>query len=132
MVAIPSNVIDKINAQDSVKVLCTVDASGQPHSIPAGSIGAAGPDKMLVGEILMHKASENLKTAKKASFLIVNKMEAYEIVVDNPVRVSEGPMLDELNKMLAAIKLKANAAWLFDVKAVYNQSATPDAGKQIA
>ncbi len=131
MVSIPEKVLQKLNGE-SVKVLVTADASGQPHAIVCGSIVSPAPDKVMVGEILMKKSSENLKANPKASFIVAAGMEAYTIDVANPVRIAEGPVLDGMNEKLAAIHLKASAVWMFDVTAVYDQGATPAAGTKIA
>lgn len=132
MAAIPANVIEKMNQPTAVKVLVTADKSGQPHAIVCGSIISPEPSKMVVGEILMHKSAENLKANPKAAFMVSAGMEAWEIDVSNPVRIAEGPALEQMNEQLAAIHLKANALWMFDVEAVYDQGANPNAGKKIA
>ncbi len=133
MVAIPKEVLDLMKP-DSVKVLATVDASGQPHAIACGSIMPCPIDagKVIVGEILMKKAAANLAATKKATMTITAGMSSYELVLKNPVRIASGPVLDQMNAGLAAIKLHANAVWAFDVDAVYNQGASPAAGTKIA
>lgn len=132
MVDIPKKVLDLLNDPKSVKVFATACDCGQPHAIAAGSIASPSPDKMMVGEILMKKSVENLQKNPKASFLVVNGMSSYQIVVEKPVRIESGPVLDKMNEALAAIKLHANAVWMFDVKEVYEQGANMDAGKKIA
>ena len=108
------------------------DAAGQPHAIVCGTIMSPSPDKMVVGEVLMKKSRANLEANPKAAFMIAAGMNAYEIDVANPVRIADGPALDEMNKALAAIHLKAAAMWMFDVTAVYEQGANPNAGTKIA
>ena len=132
MVAIPANVLEKMNAQGTVKVLVTADASGQPHAIVAGTIMSHAPDKMVIGEVLMKKSKANLEANPKASFLISAGMEAYAIDVANPVRISDGPALDEMNKVLAGMNMRAAALWMFDVTAVYDEGASPKAGTKLA
>lgn len=118
--------------QTTVKALVTSDASGQPHAIVCGSIIAPSPDKVIVGEVLMRKSSKNLQANKKGAILVSAGMSAYEIVLENPVRVTEGPALDQMNENLAAVHLKAGALWIFDVAAVYDQGANPNAGTKLA
>lgn len=132
MVNIPEEVLKAMSEQTTVKALVTADSSGQPHAIVCGSIIAPAPDKVIVGEILMKKSSKNLDANKKGAILVSSGMTAYEIIVTNPVRIAEGPALDQMNEKLAAIHLKANALWMFDVAAVYDQSASPKAGTQLA
>lgn len=132
MVSIPKNVLDKISEQTTIKVLVTSDKSGQPHAIVAGTIAALSPEKMMVGEVLMHRSADNLKVNPKASFLISSGMEAWAIDVENATRVAEGPVLDAVNEKIAPMHLHANALWTFDVAAVYEQGANPKAGKKLA
>lgn len=132
MTDIPANVIEKMGAEGTVKTLVTASADGQPHAIVCGSIISPEPSKMIVGEILMHKSAQNLAENPKAAFMIAAGMEAWEIDVKNPVRIAEGPALDQMNAQLEAIHLHANALWMFDVDAVYDQGANPNAGKKIA
>ncbi|MFT0899005.1 pyridoxamine 5'-phosphate oxidase family protein [Candidatus Methanoprimaticola sp. MG2] len=132
MADIPANVIEKMGAEGTVKTLVTASADGQPHAIVCGSIISPEPSKMIVGEILMHKSAQNLAENPKAAFMIAAGMEAWEIDVKNPVRIAEGPALDQMNAQLEAIHLHANALWMFDVDAVYDQGANPNAGKKIA
>ena len=132
MADIPANVIEKMGTEGTVKTLVTASADGQPHAIVCGSIISPEPSKMIVGEILMHKSAQNLAENPKAAFMIAAGMEAWEIDVKNPVRIAEGPALDQMNAQLEAIHLHANALWMFDVDAVYDQGANPNAGKKIA
>lgn len=132
MASIPSNVIEKMNAEGTVKVLVTADKAGQPHAIVCGTIMSPAPDKMVVGEVLMKKSKANLQENPKAAFMISAGMEAWEIDVKNPVRIDGGADLDKMNEALAPIHLHANALWIFDVDAVYDQGANPKAGTKIA
>ncbi len=132
MVEIPEKVLEMLNDPKTVKILVTACGCGQPHAIAAGSVASPSPDKMMVGEILMKNSVENLQKNPKASFLLVNGMQSYQIVVEKPVRIDAGPVVDKMNEALAAVKLHANAVWMFDVKEVYEQGANLDAGKKIA
>ncbi len=132
MTEIPQNVLDKMNAQGTVKALVTADKSGQPHAIICGSIASPAPGKVMVGEILMKRAAANLAENPKAAITVAAGMEAWEIVVKNPVRIAEGPVLDGMNKAMEAAHLVAKAVWMFDVDAVYDEGAGPNAGKKIA
>ncbi len=132
MVDIPANVIEKMNAQGTVKALVTADASGQPHAIICGSILSPSPDKVIVGEVLMKRSADNLAKNAKAAIMVSAGPEAYEIVVTNPVRMTEGPIVDQMNEGLAKAHLTAKAVWMFDVCAVYDEGAGPNAGTKIA
>jgi len=132
MVLIPENVMAAFNDPASVKVLTSVAADGQPHSIVCGSIRAVAPDTMIVGEILMKATSVNLKKNDKAAILVVAGRSSFVVNVIAKDRVSEGPMLDGMNEALKAMGLKASAVWVFAPTAVYDQSASPAAGTKIA
>lgn len=129
---IPSNVIELIGKQGTVKVLATANKAGKPHAIVAGSIMSPKPDTMIIAEILMKVSVNNLNENKKATFVISSGMESYEIECTAKARLDKGPELDNMNEVLAGMHLKANALWVFDVDAVYNQGAGPDCGKKVA
>jgi hypothetical protein len=132
MVAIPENVKKLMAAQGTVKVLVTSEKGGQPHAIVCGSIFQISDSVIGVGEVLMKKSAANLAANKKAEILIVAGMESYGIEVEACKRYTEGKELEALNQKLAAIHLKAGALQAFQVVAVYNESANPNAGKKIA
>ena len=120
MASIPSNVIEKMNAQGTVKVLVTAGKDGQPHAIVCGTIMSPAPDKMVVGEVLMKKSAANLAENPKASFMIAAGMEAWEIDVKNPVRIDSGADLDKMNEALAPIQNRSH-----DSKARLRAGLTP-------
>lgn len=132
MVAIPQNVIDIMNDKGTVKALVTANKAGQPHAIVCGTIACPAPDKMVVGEVLMKRSAEYMAENGKAAFLISAGPKAYEIQVENPVRFDSGDALAQMNTMLAAVNLHAKALWMFDVVAVYDESAGPSAGTKLA
>lgn len=121
-----------MNAPGTTKVLVTADKDGQPHAIVCGTIGSPSPDKMVVGEVLMKKSSANMAENPKATFLIAAGGEAWDIDVANPVRIAEGEQIEAMNKQLEAANLRARALWVFDVVAVYDEGAGPNAGTKIA
>ena len=130
--AIPQNVLDCFNSPQATKVLVTSSKDGQPHAIVCGSIFVIDENTLAVGEILMKTATANMKENDKVAIDVINGKDAYEARGVVKGRAEDGPVLEGLNKKLAAIGLKARAVWCFDIKAVYNESAGPDAGKQIA
>ncbi|MDD2626908.1 MAG: pyridoxamine 5'-phosphate oxidase family protein [Candidatus Methanomethylophilus sp.] len=132
MVVIPTNVMALLNAHDTVKLLITSSKDGQPHAIPAGSIAAPTADTVIIGEILTKQSVKNIAENKKAAFVVIKGMEAYEINVVAKEKVTSGPMLDGMNKAMAAMHLHANAVLTFAVESVYNQSASPAAGQKLA
>lgn len=132
MANIPNNVLEMMRSQATVKVLVTASKDGKPHAIVAGSIAAPTADTMVVGEILMKASAKNLGENSKAAFLISSGKDAYSIDCTARARLEAGPEIEAMNKELAAIGLKAAAVWVFSVDAVYEQGATPEAGKKLA
>jgi hypothetical protein len=132
MVNIPENVLQLIKKEGTTKILATSSKAGKPHAIVAGSISSQKADELSIGEILFKISGANLKENPCASFLFANGLEAYEVKVLFKERVDKGPALDGLNEALKAIKLQASALWTFEVKAVYDQGASPKAGTKIA
>ena len=128
---LPENVAKTFDDPASVKVLTSVGTNGQPHSIVCGSIRVVSPDTVIVGEILMKTTASNFAGNKKAAILVVAGRTSYLVNAEVKQRVSEGPMLDGMNEALAKMGLKASAVWLFEPKEVFDQSATPNAGKKI-
>lgn len=132
MVDIPENVMAIMNDKGTTKVLVTANKAGQPHAIVCGTIMSPAPGKMVVGEVLMKRSAQYMAENSKAAFMISNGPKAYEIQVDNPVRVDGGDDLAKMNEMLAGANLHAKALWIFDVVAVYDEGAGPNAGTKIA
>ena len=132
MVDIPAEVMDIMNAQGTVKALVTANKAGQPHAIVCGTIACPAPGKMVVGEVLMKRSAEYMAENGKAAFMIAAGPKAYEIQVENPVRYDNGEALAAMNEGLAAVNLHAKALWMFDVVAVYDEGAGPNAGTKIA
>ena len=132
MVAIPKNVMDLLAAPDAVKVIATVSADGQPHVIAAGTIGAVDPNTMMIGKVLTKVSADNIKSGKKVAFLVTKGLESYSINAVLKDIQSSGPVYDAVNQKLAGMHLHASELMFFDVTAVFNQGANPEAGKQIA
>lgn len=132
MVAVPKEIIDIAGDKAAAKLLVTVSPEGQPHAIVCGSIFVTPDGKAGVGEILMKRAAAYLKANGKAALSIAAGPKAYELILKNAKRDDSGPgFLDMKNKM-AALNLPCFALWTFDVEAIWDESAGPNAGKQIA
>lgn len=131
MVALPKEVIDLINAKEATKLLVTVSSEGQPHAIVCGSIFATPDGKAGVGEILMKRASKNLKETGKAALSVAAGPKAYELILKNPARADSGPVFDDMKAKMAALNLPCFAVWTFDVAEVWDESAGPSAGTKV-
>ena len=131
MVALPKEVIDLINTKEATKLLVTVSSEGQPHAIVCGSIFATPDGKAGVGEILMKRASKNLKETGKAALSVAAGPKAYELILKNPERADSGPVFDDMKAKMAALNLPCFAVWTFDVAEVWDESAGPSAGTKV-
>lgn len=131
MSSIPISVQNLINKPGTVKALVTSSKDGKPHAIVAGSISCPSPDTVVFARVLSKVSVENLEVNPQATFLISNGMESYDIDCKLKAKLVKGPEIDNMNKILAGMKLKTDALFVFDVLSVYNQSAGPDAGTKM-
>ncbi len=131
MVAIPKEIMELLEAKETVKILVTSSSEGQPHAIVCGSIFATPDGKAGVGEILMKRASKNLKDTGKAAIAVAAGPKAYEIILKNPVRSDSGPVFDDMKAKMAAVNLPCFAVWTFDVAEIWDESAGPTAGTKV-
>jgi hypothetical protein len=131
MVTIPQEVLGLLGAKETVKLLVTASKDGQPHAIVCGSIFATPDGKAGVGEVLMKRASQNLKDTGKAALSITAGPKAYELILKNPARADSGPIFDDMKAKLASMNLPCFAVWTFDVAEVWDESAGPSAGTKI-
>ncbi len=115
----------------STKTITTTSADGTLHTIVAGSIFPADNDTIGVAEIIMNTTAANLASNDKAAFLAVNGMESYLINATVQKRHTDGAIYDNMAQMLAKNNMTPKAVWTFTVDKIFNQSPTPDAGKQL-
>ncbi len=133
MVAIPANVKALFGDKDACKIISTACSNGKPHAITAGTIGVADDNTMMVCQIFMNVTVQNLDKNPKAAFTVVKGMESYVVNTELKAKVTEGPLFDQMYKAVQdMIHLPIKSVLLFDVKSVYNESASPEAGKKIA
>ncbi len=117
--------------RESVKVISTISDAGELHTIVAGSIMVVDDNTMAVAEVMMNTTSANLKANNKASLLAVKGSESYLVTGTVQKRNTDGSLFDDIAAKFAAMNMQIKAVWTFDVDKIYNQSAGPDAGKQI-
>jgi len=129
--SIPENVKELIKDEKTIKVLTTVSKGGQPHAVTAGSLMLINNNELFVAEIFMNKTSNNMQENDKVAVLLVNGMESYILEAKAIKRYSEGDYFDVMTKPLCEKGLPVKAIWTFEVTSVYDQSATPNAGKKL-
>jgi uncharacterized protein len=134
LVKLPDEVFNAINAK-SAKVLATVDAVGNPHVIQVGSIIAPSPEMIAFGAILMKETGKNLEAMKKkgqeVAILVTVEMKSYLVMAKIKEHFSTGPLYDKMNEELKKMGMKANVVWTVEPVAVFNQSASYEAGKKM-
>lgn len=131
MVAIPPEILEIAGSPAAVKIMVTASPEGQPHAIVCGSVFVTPDGKAGVGEILMKRTKEYMKSGKVA-LAIAAGPKAFELVLANPVRADSGPQFEGMKAKLAEMKLPCFALWTFDVVEIWDESAGPTAGTKIA
>ncbi len=116
---------------ESVKVVSSVSSDGELHSIVAGSVMVVDDDTMAVAEVMMQTTSANLEANNKVAILGVKGMESYLLTGTVQKRSTDGDLYNALAERFAAMKMQIKGVWTFNVEKIYNESAGPDAGKQI-
>jgi hypothetical protein len=131
MVSVPKDIIDLVNAKETTKLLVTATSEGQPHAIVCGSIFVTPDGKAGVGEILMKRASKNLKDTGKAALSVSAGPKAFELILKNPARADSGAVFDDMKAKMAQLNLPCFAVWTFDVAEIWDESAGPTAGTKL-
>ena len=132
MVAIPAAVVDLMNRPESVKILVTASAAGQPHAIVCGSFFVLNESTIAVGEVLMKTSAKNMSENKHVAILVTSGKDAFEVNATVGKRMTDGHELTALNDKMKPMHLHANALWTFDATAVFDEGAGPNAGKKMA
>ncbi|MBK5252913.1 MAG: hypothetical protein JJE03_00325 [Peptostreptococcaceae bacterium] len=128
----PEKVMDLLKEEGAVKIITTISKEGKLHSVVAGSIMALDEKSMFVAEIFMNTTSENLQSNNKAAFLIAKGAESYLINATAKERHIEGAFYDTMSGPMKAKGLPVKAVWTFDIDEIFDQSASPNAGKKLA
>lgn len=135
MVAIPENVLSLLNSPESVKVLATRTPDGGVHAIQVGSLMAPNASTIVFGAVLMQHSGKNLEGMRldgsEAAVLVCNKMQSFQVRAKVKDFVTSGPLFEKMNDELAKLKLGARGVWVLEPTEVWNQSASPEAGKQL-
>ncbi|MBR4504493.1 MAG: pyridoxamine 5'-phosphate oxidase family protein [Candidatus Methanomethylophilaceae archaeon] len=133
MVSIPENVKALFNDKDACKIIATACKDGKPHAIPAGTIGVFDDSTMVAVQIFMDVFVKNIESNPKAAFTVAKRMEAYIVNTELKAKLFNGPIYDMMsNKIQEMLHLPIKSVLLFDIKSVYDQSASPNAGKKLA
>ena len=132
MVAIPDPVAKMLKTPDSHKVLSTASPDGIPHSIVCASLSLAAPDMIVVAEVFMHRTCEYLKTNPNVEILVWQGKNAYSLKAVATERLVEGEVFDKMYAAMDRFNLVTVAVWEFKVLEIWDESASPTAGEQVA
>ena len=138
--SIPKDVVNTFNASGATKILCTIDAEGDVHAAPLGSLRAA-PE----GSMLTFNESATVGTPKRLVYMKKNGKTAVAVAIarfeesvkgfcvrcDVGESLTSGSIYNEsAERSVKAGRRKPKAVWiLYPVS--YKICAGPDQGKII-
>lgn len=131
MVEMPEPVIRMIKHPDTKKVMATVSPDGMPHMIVCGSLMVTEPDTIVVGEVYMYRAAENLKANPDVEFMVWSGKDAYSIKAVAKSRDESGPVFDKMSQLLQKMNMDLVAVWSFEAKEVWDESASHTSGDRV-
>ena len=106
MVTIPKEVRDVLNAQDSIKILASVDENGVPNAVPVYSITPISDDTLAFAEMMIKHTKHNLEKTRKASVTVFKlPATAYQLKGTFVDFQTSGPLFDNFAKRMAEYKL---------------------------
>jgi hypothetical protein len=100
MAKLPEEAMDLFNDPQAIKVIATVDASGQPNVAPKGSLMAVDSETIAYSEIYGVKTKANLESTKKAAVLAFKGRTAYQVKGDFQGFQTSGALFERVAKQL--------------------------------
>lgn len=130
MVNIPKEVVDILNAQDSIKILASADENGMPNAVPVYSITPISDDTLAFAEMMIIHTKHNLEKTKKASVTVFKlPATAYQLKGTFVGFQTSGQLFDNFAKRMAEYKLPpVKSVGIIKVEEVY--AASPGAGSK--
>jgi predicted pyridoxine 5'-phosphate oxidase superfamily flavin-nucleotide-binding protein len=132
---IPKEVVDILNAEDSIKILASVDENGTPNAVPVGSIHPISDDTLAFAEEFIVHTKHNLETTKKASVTVLKlPATAYQLKGTFVGFQTSGQLFDNFAaraqaKRMAGYNLPpTKSVGIIKVEAVF--AASPGAGSK--
>jgi len=131
MVDLPAPVARIILRPDSHKILSCVSPDGKPHSIVTATLTLDGPNRIVVGEVWMYRATPYIENNPNVEFLVWYGRDAYSIKAVAKERITSGPTFDKMSKSLDKYNMAVVAIWEFEVQEVWDESASSNCGTQV-
>jgi predicted pyridoxine 5'-phosphate oxidase superfamily flavin-nucleotide-binding protein len=115
--------------------LATATKDGDPHVIPVGFGKVLSDDEILLVDVFMKKALENIKANPKVAVSVwdYDSIKGYEFKGNARIETS-GKAFEEGVKMVKSVfpQFDAKAAVVVKVDSIYDVSAGPEAGKLVS
>jgi len=145
LVAIPKEVLEILNAQDSIKVLASVDENCVPNAVYVGSMKPINDDTLAFAEEHIIHTKHNLEKTGKASVTVLSRwglsadgqilpVNAYQLKGTFLGFQTSGPLFDEFSKHVAEMRARGlklpplKSVGTIRVDEVY--AASPGAGSE--
>ena len=129
MVSIPKDVVDVLNAPDSVKILATANEKGMPNAVPVYSIVPITDDTVAFAEIFIIHTKQNLEKNKNANITVLKApATAYQLKGVFTGFQTSGPVFDNFAKKMAERKMPMKSVGLIKINEVF--AASPGQGSK--
>ena len=123
MVSIPKDVVEVLNAPDSVKILATADEKGMPNAVPVYSIVPVSDDTIAFAEIFIIHTKQNLEKNKNANVTVYKApATAYQLKGTFDGFQTSGPIFDNFAKKMAERKMPIKSVGLIKINEVFAAS----------
>lgn len=131
LTSIPKEVVDILNAQDSIKILASADENGTPNAVPVYSITPISDDTLAFAEMMIIHTKHSLEKTKKASVTVFKlPATAYQLKGTFGGFQTSGQLFDNFAKRMAEYKLPPiKSVGTIKVEAVFAASPGADSKK---
>ena len=122
--------MDVLSANDSAKMLATVDFKGTPNVVPVWSIVAVDSETIAFAELFIKKTKENLEKNKQVAIAVFKgPMTGYQLKGTFSGFQKSGPIFDNFaKKIMEAMKMQIKSVGIIKVTEVF--SASPGQNSQ--
>jgi predicted pyridoxine 5'-phosphate oxidase superfamily flavin-nucleotide-binding protein len=133
MVSIPQQVREFFAGKMGWVATCSAD--GEPNVTPKGTVQVLDDQHVVFGDLFSLKTRQNLEQNPKVAVTVIDPGTAKGYQVKGTAELlTSGPLFDKLAAQIKdkGIGMPLHYAVKIRVEAVYDQSASPEAGKRIA
>jgi predicted pyridoxine 5'-phosphate oxidase superfamily flavin-nucleotide-binding protein len=128
-VNIPKEVVEVLNAPDSVKILATADEKGMPNAVPVYSIVPIRDDTVAFAEIFIMHTKQNLAKNKNVNLTVFKASStAYQLKGTFDGFQTSGQLFDNFAKKMAERKMPMKSVGLIKINKVF--AASPGQGSK--